>query len=633
MLDLKSLDVLNALKTEIQANKETFTGTVKGTGKSFGFVVAEDGTETFLAPDEMSKVFPGDKVTFIIEEQADNKTKAILESLVNSDLKEFMGTFVVRGKAQGVEPMQSNFSGWLFVPPSHVNEAKSKQIVKAQVTRHPWETGKAQAKVLETIGDANDNRTWYAMSLLEHDLSMTFTDQETAEATALANGLDITSLDYIDATDIPFVTIDSKSTLDMDDALFAQQTDHGWHLKVAIADASAYLPDSSILDERAKKQLTSCYLPGVTLPMVPTVLSNDAMSLKEGEIKPALVFSMDIAKSGEPSNLAITPSLVKNHAKLAYDDVSQWVDTNSTPDEYAFMNELNDCTLALGNWRQTHANPMVNRPDYRIRVDDNLVVTDIVKESRNSARSMVEEAMIATNYLTALWFENSPGLFMSHAGFKGDRHTELKGLLRDFCPSVADEDATTLEGFKRIIQQAHQIEDFPLATLLTKRFERGVWQRTSKPHYGLGLRAYSTVTSPIRKYSDLVMHRLIKQKLKGEEGDVSEELVQHFNENGYIARNISNSIEKRLGQQWLEQQPEQTWQVQVNHLTANGLILQIKDSGIMGFLDLKRSDEKFSYDPLRMMLKSENRSYKLNDELSVKVTKIDEQGIVFTLVE
>ncbi|MFQ3228893.1 VacB/RNase II family 3'-5' exoribonuclease [Reinekea sp.] len=632
MLDLKSLDVLNSLKTEIQANKEVFTGTVKGTGKSFGFVVAEDGTETFLAPDEMSKVFPGDKVTFIIEEQADNKTKAILETLVSSDLSEFIGTYVSRGKAQGVEPFQTNFPGWLFVPPSQINGAQSKQIVKASVTRHPWDSGKAQAKVTDVIGDSGDNRTWYKMSLLEHNLAMAFSEEELTEAQRLAESLDIESLGYRDRTDVAFITIDSKSTKDMDDALFVSPIDQGWRLEVAIADASAFLPESSIIDARAKQQLTTCYLPGLTLPMVPNCLSNEAMSLKEDVIRPALVFTMDIDTNGEASNFSIEPCLVKNHAKLSYEEVSEWIGTDSIPTQYNDLKHLNDCTQAMALWRGNNANPMLNRPDYRIRVDEQLVVTSIEKETRNIARTIVEESMVLTNYMTALWFDQSPALFMTHAGFKGDRHTELKGLLRDYCPSVSDLDSTQLDDFKKIIQQAHLVESFPLATLLTKRFDRGIWQSSPKPHFGLGLTAYSTVTSPIRKYSDLVMHRLIKLKLSGQTGAVRAELVQHFNEKGNVTRSISNAIEKRLGQQWLEAQPKQEWQVRVTHITVNGLILQIIENGITGFMDLKRSEEKFSYDPLRMTLKSEETHYQLNDELVVTLAKIDDQGITFKLV-
>jgi exoribonuclease R len=176
------------------------------------------------------------------------------------------------------------------------------------------------------------------------------------------------------------------------------------------------------------------------------------------------------------------------------------------------------------------------------------------------------------------------------------------------------------------------VEDFPLSTLLTKRFDRGVWQLTRSPHFGLGLSAYTTVTSPIRKYSDLVMHRMIKLKLAGQVPEVPADLIQYLNENSNVTRNIANAVEKRLGHQWLTKQTNQEWLVRVSHMNANGLVVQIIDNGVTGFLDLKNSSDKYSYDPLRMLLKNEETQFKLNDELLVTIAKIDDQGIVFKRV-
>jgi exoribonuclease R len=242
--------------------------------------------------------------------------------------------------------------------------------------------------------------------------------------------------------------------------------------------------------------------------------------------------------------------------------------------------------------------------------------------------------MVLTNHMTARWFDGDSALFMTHSGFKGERNSELKGLLRDYCPTVSELDATQLVEFRQIIRHAHEVEDFPLSTLLTKRFDRGMWQLSRAEHFGLGLDCYTTVTSPIRKYSDLVMHRLIKLKLADQPLSLSEELVSYLNDYGNLTRNIANTIDKRLGQQWLQKQPKQAWNVKVNHLNASGLVVQIIDNGITGFLDLKRtSKEKFSYDPLRMMLKTDELEYKLNDELTVEIAQIDDQGIAFKLAE
>lgn len=262
MLDAKSLAVLQTLKTEIKASKEILTGTVKGTGKSFGFVVSDQGDEHFLPPDQMSKVFPGDRVTFTVSEQSDGKTRAELETLESSEFKEFTGVYVVRGKAQGIEPFSDKFSGWLFVPPKQTKNAESNSLVTARVTRHPWSSGKAQAEVVSILGNVKNNRSWYSVSLSEQGIPESFSEQELQAAEQLATNNAYDYSGYADLTDLPFVTIDASTTRDIDDALYAEASASGWNLWIAIADAASFITPGSILDKAAQKRLNTTYLPG-----------------------------------------------------------------------------------------------------------------------------------------------------------------------------------------------------------------------------------------------------------------------------------------------------------------------------------------------------------------------------------
>jgi len=632
MLDAKSLEVLQSLKTDIKASKTVLTGKVKGTGRTFGFVSADDGTEHFLPPDEMSKVFPGDEVTFTVTEQDDGKTRAELESLVQSDLDEFVGVFNVRGSAQGVDPFSNAFSGWLFVPPKQINEAESNDIVIAQVVRHPWKTGKAQAKVIRSLGSSDNNRSWYSMSLREHGIPELFTDEELAEASKLST-LDLTTLtDYQDCTDKPFITIDSASTLDMDDALFAEKTNEGWQLNVAIADASAFIDEGSILDLSARKRLCTTYLPGLTVPMVPEVLANEAISLIEGNVRPAMIFKLSIDTDGQVTNLETHTALIKSTGKLSYTEVSQWLLGESPlPEKHEHLKVLQDATSAMATWRATHANQMQNRADYRVKVDGEFNVTHVDKEERNIARDIVEEAMVATNFIVAKWLKDEDAIFMTHSGFKADRETELKGLLRDYAEEVAELNGYDLGDFRKILSKAYSVESFPLTSVLQKRFDRGQWSLTSAPHFGLGLEQYTNVTSPIRKYTDLVIHRLIKAKLKNQQLEFDHTIVSELNERGNVPRTVGHTVENRLRYKWLIKQEAQTWNATIVHINANGLIAQLDDNGATGFVDLRKKKDKFSYDPLRMVLKFEDFQYQLGQKLSVQIGKLEDSNLILTI--
>lgn len=634
MLDAKSLEVLQSLKTEIKANKTILKGKVKGTGRKFGFVVTDKGDEYFLAPDQMAKVFPGDEVTFTVVEQEDGKSRAELESLESSDFKEFKGVYQVRGKAQGVEPFNDAFAGWLFTPPKQSLDAQANDIVVAKVTRHPWQTGKAQSEITAVIGSAANNRTWYSMSLAEYQIPESFSAEELANALELAEqGADFNDF-YQDLTDLAFVTIDSETTQDMDDALFACACADGWLLQVAVADASAFVKAGSLLDKAAQQRLTTTYLPGLVLPMLPEILSNQVMSLVANEVRPALVFNLKVNTHGEITEFTPQLATIKSRGKLSYNEVSSWLAENSAPDSYRDnLHQLDLVTQALAKRRTQLAPTMTERVDYRVRVDENFNVSHIDREEKNRARELVEEAMIASNASVAQWLANDSALFMAHKGFKADRDSELKGLLRDYKQDTAELDSHQLPEFIQIIQTAAQLQSFPLLKLLQKRFDRGYWSASAEPHFGLGLTAYTTATSPIRKYSDLLIHRLIKAKLQNEKFSISEQQVEDINQRNSNARFVANAIDKRLKLQWFKQQPTQNWTATIVHINANGLVVQIPENGVSGLVDLRKRKDEYSYDPLRMLIKFDEHQFQLDQQVQVQVAKLDDDNLVFALVE
>jgi VacB/RNase II family 3'-5' exoribonuclease len=633
MLDAKSLEVLQSLKTEIKASKTIFKGKIKGTGRNFGFVTADDGNEHFLPPDQMSKVFPGDEVTFTVTEQDDGKTRAELETLEKTSFKAFKGVYYVRGKAQGVEPFSDAFNSWLFTPPRQAMDANHNDIVVAKVTKHPWKTGKAQSEITQVIGSADNNRTWYSMSLSEHNIPEHFSDEEINLADQLSTALPEETEGYRDLTNIPFITIDSESTRDMDDALFAQTTDEGWELKVAIADASVFIQPDSPLDKAAQSRLTTTYLPGLVLPMLPETLSNKGISLVEGEIRPSMIFTLSVSPSGEVTKFDVEMAKIINHGKLSYSDVATWLTAGDAPEQHlGNLNTLRDVTQALAGWRKEHCNQMQDRADYRLRVDETFNVIAIDKEDKNLAREMVEEAMVATNFSVAHWLKTDSALFMAHKGFKADRETELKGLLRDYAEPVSELDGYDLDSFIKILKSAAEIEDFPLLMVLQKRFDRGYWSEKAEPHFGLGLSQYTNATSPIRKYTDLLIHRVIKSKLSNTKFEISSDTVKDINERNSGSRFVAQAIENRLRLQWLKAQATQSWAATIVHINANGLVVQLFENGITGLVDLRKKKDEYSYDPLRMQLKFEEFNYQLGQPLNVQITKLEEDTLNFAIV-
>jgi len=634
MLDPNALAQLQSLKSDIQSTQPRLSGRIKGTGRSFGFVVGDDGLEYFLPPEQMARVFPGDQVTFVVEEQSDGKLRASLEALENSELSSFVGRYVERGKAQGVEPEAAGHGKWLFVPPKKTAAAQSGQWVKAQVTRHPWETGKAQAEIETVLGAEDEAGTWHRLAIEKYGLMKDFSAEQLAAADALDEQLIEQLDDREDLTDLPFVTIDAASTRDMDDALFAEETDDGWLLHVAIADPSAWFSSDSVFEAAALERLTTTYLPGMPLDMLPKRLAEELCSLVPDAKRLALVFHLQVSRDGDLSKLAITPARIRSTAKLSYNDVSRWLDGEEPiPAQHWHLETLRACCQALRSWRENHALVMADRPDYRVRVDEKLNVTEVVREERTTAHSLVEESMLATNRITAAWLAEDDALFMTHPGFRSEREDELKGLLRDYAPNLADCDGSTLDGYRTIMRAARDCADFPLQKVLQKRLERGLWTNQAAAHFGLGFEQYTTVTSPIRKFSDLHLHRLIKAKLNDQPLPASSNVVEVLNEKLSASRKAANEVENHLRLQWLARQEVQDWAATIVHINAGGLIVQLDDNGASGFVDLRGGDEKFSYDALRMLMKSETTSYCLEQKVRVNLKENTGSKLEFSLVE
>lgn len=629
MLDAKSLAVLQSLKSDLKAAKPIHKGTIKGTGRSFGFVTGADGSEFFLPPNQMEKVFPGDEVTFSVVELADGKQQAELESLFHSHFTTFNGIYQSKGKAQGVKPFNDSFSGWLFVAPKNINGSNNNDLVIAKVTRHPWETGKAQAEIVQSLGSSENNRSWYSMALQEHRIAERFSDEELAEAERLAE-LNIDEIaNCEDLTHLEFVSIDGKTTLDVDDAVSATANENGWDLHVAIADVSAFIKPDTLLFQTSRQRMTTTYLPGLTIPMLPESLSHNALSLLENQRRLALVFTLTIETTGAVVDFSVKQAVIKNHGKLNYDDVSNWIEGNDYPEHQVKRIEpLLAATDALAGWRRANANTMQNRVDYRIKVDSEFNVIDIITEPKNKARDIIEEAMVATNACIAEWLKTDNALFMTHQGFKPDRETELKGLLRDYAPDVAELDGHKLEDFRAILKSAETSQGFPLLSVLQKRFERSKWSSTAAPHFGLGFEQYTNGTSPIRKFTDLCIHTAIKQKLNSETVAIDNQFIDEINDRSFASRQVSQTIENRLRLKWLSQQPKQDWDAKIVHINASGLIVQLVDNGATGLLSLRKKKEPYSYDALRMQMKAEDIVHQLGDSLKVQLVQCDESGLV-----
>ena len=646
MLDSKALTQLRQLKQDIQEHKASHTGTIKAAQGRFGFVVLDDGREIYVAPEQMQRVLPDDRVQIDIVAGNEGKPSAVIEQLVDSPLRQFTGQYIVRDKAHFVEPDLPRFNRWLFVPPKMRGSAKHGDYVCASICRHPLEDGKAQARIDRVLGNAATPgiETRYALARFQLP-----EQAPTASATDL---IEPDTQPRRDLTDLPFVTIDGSSTLDMDDALYAKETAAGWQLVVAIADPTAWIKPGSALDQAIAARATSIYLPGVTVPMLPEQLANERCALRADVERLALACFIDIDSNGAIGGYEFCEARIRSRAKLDYDGVAAFLAAPADSEQTAWSDSvraLHAVATALRGQRQRAHVLMPERVEYRAELNAQRKIVAYRRDEKNAAQQLVEQCMVAANRCAADFLAESRAPFIRHQGFRSERQELVGQLIAAQLPQLEHKAVAELPAFvalQRLL--AEQTFELPLRAIFMRSLERSQFSATAAPHFGMGLERYITATSPIRKYNDFLVHRLIKAKLRGTAPPaLKDALLAQLQDVGDRVRQAG-----KLAEQWLNCEyliglgaglagapgetagsaekagetpalPTEAFAGEIVHVTSSGLVVRLLENGIEGFLDTRHSGEKFSFDNVHMRLTSASHRFELEQPIEVKVAAID----------
>ncbi|ELV8689287.1 exoribonuclease II [Vibrio vulnificus] len=553
--------LLAQLKQQIQENLPKKEGTIKATEKGFGFLEVDSKTSFFIPPAYMKKCMHGDKVIAIIRTENEREV-AEPQELVEQMLNRFIGRVKM-------------FKGKLNVVPDHPQlkkmslKAKTKKGLNPQefaegdwvvghLIRHPLKDDNGFfVEISEKITDANDKIAPWWVTLAENDLP-------NSEPAGIDDWQikDDADLERIDMTHIPFVTIDGESTKDMDDALYAKKNDAGdFELTIAIADPTAYITPDDEMDKVARERGFTIYLPGRNIPMLPRDLADELCSLIEGEIRPALCCTVTVSKDGViGDDIQFFAANIKSHARLAYDNVSDWLETGSCekwqPSEEiaAIVRDLYQFSQARAEWREKNAVVFPDRPDYRFELSEDNDVVAIHADMRRSANRLVEESMITANICAGKTLQThfGTGVFNCHAGFKSEKIADVVELVNpDGTLEFTAESIATREGFAALRRWLSKQETTYLDNRIRKFQTYSEVSNQPLPHYAMGLDIYATWTSPIRKYGDMINHRMLKALILNKEpvqkpdDSVGEELALHRKHHKIAERNVADWLYAR----------------------------------------------------------------------------------------
>ena len=644
MLNQDTLSQLQGLKSQMEAEKERAEAVIKGTQSRYGFAVLDDGREVFIPPQEMLKVFPDDRVRVCIRPTKDNKTIADIEKLVNSPLEDFTGRCVQKGKAIFVEPDLPQLNRWLFIPPQARNGVKEGDYVRCAILRHPIRDGKPQAKVLSVVGNEETPGIENLYSMAKYRLATAWSkDAEQDLEQCVTHSKPLEAQKRRDLTDLEFVSIDTAKTLDIDDALYAEISSDGWTLFVAIADPTAYVESGSKLQRDVAARATSIYFHGDVLPMLPEALSQGTCALSEGDDRPSLVCKIAVSDGGEVGEFEFIEATVRSRAKLSYYAVNRYLNgqydelmSHATP-----LEALYQVFRALRARREKNGLVMEDRQEFRWILNDNKQIETIEPSEKLLSQKLVEECMVATNQCAARFLNErqASGPFVTHPGFRAERHDELRKFLSMHVPELAELDPNTVEGYRDIMQGlAKPDHTLPLRTMVNRLLTRADIATAPAPHMGMALDCYTNCTSPLRKYVDFLVQRQIKAALNGAEPKI----VDLPTIDALKTRLAASRVATREAERWLTSKylsklasAEETviFKATISHVTSSGFTARLDDNGLEGFVDLRKDQEKFSYDKWTASLTSTTRRFQLGEPVELHFIGIGGQTLYQALFQ
>jgi ribonuclease R len=506
-------------------------GSVQGHRDGHGFVVRDDGQgDIYISPNEMRAVLHKDRVRVrIVRQDRRGRPEGRVVEILERPQQPIIGRLLQESGVWLVAPEDKRYGQDVLIPKGATGTAKTGQVVVVELTEPPALYGQPVGRITEVLGEVDDPGMEIEIAVRKYGVPHEFSEECLAEAKALPDKVRAQDRRRrIDLTDVPLVTIDGEDARDFDDAVYCEPAkvgrSKGWRLLVAIADVSHYVQTGRGIDVDAYDRATSVYFPRRVIPMLPEKLSNGLCSLNPDVDRLCMVCDMMITAKGELHAYQFYPAVMHSHARFTYTEVAAIL-ANTRGPEAARRKErvqdllnLHDAFRALLAAREKRGAVDFDTVETQIVCDDNGRIEKIVPRVRTDAHKLIEEAMLAANVCSADFIAQGgqPGLFRVHEGPTPEKQEILRNYLKAMAVGMTISDDPKPGEFQAIAAATKDRPDSQqIHTMLLRSMQQAIYTPINSGHFGLAFEAYTHFTSPIRRYPDLLVHRVIKSILAG----------------------------------------------------------------------------------------------------------------------
>ncbi|HZX36214.1 MAG TPA: ribonuclease R [Thermodesulfobacteriota bacterium] len=623
------------------------TGVISCHQDGYGFVCPEgEGADVYVGRGKMKGAMHNDKVVVRVEGvKSGGKREGSIIRIVARANKTLVGKFRAprsKGAPASVSPSDEKITTSIMIPEGQSLGAKEGDIVEAEITAWPYGNEPAVGKILEVLGRADDPDVEIEVIAKKYRLPRRFPPEVALEAKNIPSEVlpsEIKGREDLRGRTV--VTIDGETAKDFDDAVSIERTALGYKLFVSIADVSHYVKEGTDLDKEAYQRGTSVYFPDRCIPMLPERISNGIASLNPNVERLTMTAEIEFDENGAPVRTSFYESVIKSSERLTYTNVKKTLtkEDPSVSGRYAHIEQdlktMEELALKLFKRRMEQGSIDFDLPEPQIIIDIEGRPVDIVKSERNVAHRIVEEFMLSANRAVAEFFSSAkyPFVYRIHETPDAASVAEFKEFAAGL--GLRLEEKTSPKSFQRLLAAA---ADTPYEKLinhvLLRTMRQAVYSDKNLGHFGLAFEDYTHFTSPIRRYPDLVVHRLLKKALRKEYTAKERErlkaslpeITSHASARERNAMEAEREIVDLKKVQFMKDKAGEVLPGIVSGVTSFGFFVELKDYFVEGLVHVTSlKDDYYVFTEKKHMLVGEKtkRKFQVGMEVTVKITKVD----------
>ena len=625
------------------------TGTFIGHARGFGFVTPDAGGEDIFIPaSETMGAMQKDRVLYKVLHKAEKGKKAdgVIVRILERGQQRIVGTFEAGSKGYGfVVADDKKIAKDIFISRENTKGAVTGHKVVVEITDYGEDRRNPEGKVIEILGHINDPGVDILSVIRRYELAVEFPEEVYAEIEHL--GTEVAEADKKgreDLRDLLTITIDGADAKDLDDAVSLKRLGNGnFELGVHIADVSHYVRENTALDKEAYARGTSVYLVDRVIPMLPHKLSNGICSLNPHVDRLALSCLMEVNGRGEVVSHRILESVINSDYRMTYTAVREILEDGAPAllEQYAeilpMLEDMEELRQILGEKRRKRGSVNFDLPESKIILDENGKPIDIKPYEKSIATNMIEEFMLVCNETIAenSFWQEMPFMYRSHQEPDEDKLEKMEQFLRGFGYYLRKKDGEIHpRELQKVLQKAEETDEERIITRMVLRsMMQARYTAENGGHFGLAAKYYCHFTSPIRRYPDLEIHRMIKKMLHGELDEKASayyrrkmpDWAKHCSKQERVAEDAERDTDALKKVEFMEDKIGQIYEGIISGVTNWGIYVELPNT-IEGMVALSQMDDDYyEFDEKKMLVfgKRTKKSYRLGDKVVVSVAKVD----------